>query len=131
MDCRHLSIECASAPGYLADRRPSPGHGSAGSKAPSPASFAGTPRKNVRALEALACRRRPPLLASLLEQARPAHFRDFALARRSALLTEVTNVTTPLKASLSRVNRRHACRAVRILGDRLGRGRSGARIARS
>src|ERR1700731_1824871 len=87
MDCRHLSIECASAPGYLADRRSSLGHGSAGSKTPPPSPVTGEARENERALEALARRRGPPLLASLLEQARPAHLGDFALAGRSKLLT--------------------------------------------
>src|SRR5260370_23072163 len=73
MDCRHLSIERLAPPGHLADRRSGIGHGGTRSKAPSTASFAGTPRKNVRALASLARRRRPPLLARLPLQARPEH----------------------------------------------------------
>src|SRR6266481_1946626 len=80
MDRRHLSIECVAPPGYLADRRSGLGHGSSGSKAPAPASVARTSRKNVRAMASVARRRRSTLLASLLEQARPAHVGDFALA---------------------------------------------------
>src|SRR6266568_1557132 len=80
MDRRHLSIERASTSRHLAHGRSGLGHCSSGSKTSSPASVARTPRKNVRALETVARRRRPALLASLFEQARPAHFRDFALA---------------------------------------------------
>src|SRR6266849_4544839 len=86
MDRRHLSLERASPPGYLADRRSGAGRGSAGSKTPPPASFARTPRKNVRALASLARRRRPLVLASLLKQARPAHLGDFALAGQLSAL---------------------------------------------
>src|SRR3982074_2097933 len=84
MDCRHLSIERLAPPGHLADRRSGVGHGRARSKASSPAAFARTARKNVRAVASLARRRGPAVLASLLEQARTAHFGDFALARNGA-----------------------------------------------
>src|SRR6266403_2345920 len=84
MDRRHLSIERAAASGYLAHRRSGPGHGSPGGKMPSPASVARTPRKNVRALETLACRLRSLVLASLFEQARPAHVGDFTLSGNHA-----------------------------------------------
>src|SRR5439155_3225600 len=80
MDRRHLSIERASPPGHLADRRSGVGHGRSGSKTPSPASFARTPGKNVRAMASLAGGSRSTLLASLFEQARPAHIGNFALA---------------------------------------------------
>src|SRR6267142_1054321 len=80
MDRRHLSIERASPPGHLADRRSGVGYGSAGSKAPAPASFARASRENVRTVASLARRCRSFVLASLLEQARQTHFGDFALA---------------------------------------------------
>src|SRR5437016_13167646 len=82
MDCGHLSIECAPPPGYLANRRSGFGYRSPGSRTPSPASVARAPGKNVRAVASLARRRCPALLASLFEQAWPAHFGDFALARQ-------------------------------------------------
>src|SRR5438552_5332863 len=84
MDRRHLSIERALPPGHLADRRPGFGYGRTGSKTPSPASFARTPGKNVRAMASLAGGSRSTLLASLFEQARPAYFGDFPLARNRA-----------------------------------------------
>src|SRR5205807_10531222 len=80
MDRRHLSIERAAPPGHLAAGRSGIGYGGTGSEATSPASVARTPGKNVRAVASLARRRRSPLLASLFEQARPAHLGDFALA---------------------------------------------------
>src|SRR5207245_3762002 len=80
MDRRHLSIERASPPGHLADRRPGFGYGGTGSKTPSPASVARTPGKNVLAVASLAGGSRSTLLASLFEQARPAHIGNFALA---------------------------------------------------
>src|SRR5258706_233629 len=80
MDRRHLSIERASPPGHLAHRRSGVGHGSAGSKAPSPAPLARTAGKNVRTVASLARRRCQAFLASLFEQARQAHFGGFALA---------------------------------------------------
>src|ERR1700694_1822891 len=121
MDRRHLSIERVAPPGHLAGRRSGLGHRSAGSKTPSPAPVVGKARKDERALETMARRCRPPVLASLFEQARPAHLGDFALAGRSALLTEVTNVTTAFKAYLSRADRRSPCRAIRRMGRRRGR----------
>src|SRR5260370_6165131 len=84
MDRRHLSIERVAPSRYLADRRPGPSYGSAGSKAPSPASVARTSRKNVRDLASVARRRRSLVLASLFEQARPAHVGNFALAGNHA-----------------------------------------------
>jgi DNA-3-methyladenine glycosylase II len=58
-------------------------------EAPPPAPFARASRENVRAVASLARRRREALLASLLEQARPAHFGDFALTGQpSALIGE-------------------------------------------
>src|SRR6267154_1343464 len=84
MDRRHLSIERVAPSRYLADRRSGLGHGSSGSKAPAPASVARAPRKNVHAVAPVACRRRSTLLASLLEQARPAHIGDFALTGNHA-----------------------------------------------
>src|SRR6266481_8252840 len=84
MDRRHLSIERVAPSRYLADRRSGPSYGSAGSKAPSPASVARTSRKNVRDLASVARRRRSLVLASLFEQARPAHVGDFALAGNHA-----------------------------------------------
>src|SRR6266853_1066789 len=109
MDRRHLSIERASTSRHLAHRRSGLGHCSSGSKTPSPASVARTPRKNVRALETVACRRRPALLASLLEQARPAHFRDFALAGLLRGVLEKTNVSNFLSPRLPSANWLRSC----------------------
>src|SRR6202158_5643948 len=100
MDRRHLSIERVAPPGYLARGRSGLGHRSTRSKAPAPAPFAGTPGENVRALAPLARRRRPPLLASLLEQARSAHFGDFALAGRSDVAHGRSRMSQPLSRRL-------------------------------
>src|SRR5260370_20526381 len=118
MDRRHLSIERTPPPGHLANRRFGVGHGSTGSKAPSPAPFAGTARKNVRAVASLACRRHPPLLASLLQQARPSPFGDFALAGWSDVsLRNVTNAVATFTTRVSPAYRRHAPSPAPLLGS--------------
>src|SRR5689334_15873466 len=112
MDRRHLSIERASPPGHLADGRFGVGHGGTGSKATSPAPVARAPRKTVCPVASMARRSRSPLLASLLEQARPAHVGNFALAGIAHALLENRNVTHFFSSNFLRADRRRICRAV-------------------
>src|SRR5438552_15933422 len=84
MDRRHLAIGRAAPPGQLADRRSGIGYGGTGSEATTPASVARAPRKIFCPVASVARRRRSPLLASLFEQARPAHLGDFSLAGNRA-----------------------------------------------
>src|SRR6267378_4006329 len=96
MDRRHLSIERAAPPGHLAGGRSGLGHRSAGSKTPSPAPVAGKAREHERALETMARRCRPPVLASLFEQARPAQLVHFSLTRRSCVARGRSRMSRPL-----------------------------------
>jgi len=114
--------------GYLADRRSGLGDGSAGSiKTPPPSPITGEkleknephPGKPWRAVAA------PPILASLLEQARASALQRFRSSWTiMSLLTGGHECRKPLSRRIfSRANRRRYCRAVRILGGRLGRGK--------
>src|SRR5258708_7129424 len=96
MDRRHLSIERAAPPGHLAGGRSGLGHRSSGSKTPSPAPVAGKAREHERALETMARRCRPPVLASLFEQARPAQLVHFSLTRRSCVARGRSRMSRPL-----------------------------------
>src|SRR5260370_38505373 len=95
-----LPMERVGRAGHLGGRRSGFGHRSAGSKTPSPPPVAGKAREDERALETMARRCRPPVLASLFEQTRPAKLVHFSLARRSCVARGRSRMLQPLSRRL-------------------------------